>query len=103
MKEQQQNSTYPLRLPEGLRKVVAEIAKEDGTSMNQFITLAVAEKISALKTAAYFEDRAKRANMQEFWQLLNRDGGEPPRSGDELPTGYVSLKNRENGSSTPLS
>lgn len=88
MGDQQQNFTYPLRLPDGLRKAVAELAKENGTSMNQFISMAVAEKVSAMKTTSYFKKRAKRADMEAFWALLNREGGEPPRVGDELPEGY---------------
>ena len=47
-------STYPLRLPVSLKAAVAEISKADGTSINQFVTTAVAEKISALHTAGVF-------------------------------------------------
>ena len=39
-----QKSTYPLRLPASLKAAVAEISKEDGTSINQFVTTAVAEE-----------------------------------------------------------
>ena len=45
-----QLSTYPLRLPASLKAAVAELSKADGTSINQFVTTAVAEKVSALKT-----------------------------------------------------
>ena len=38
---------YPLRLPASLKAAVAEISKADGTSINQFVTAAVAEKVSA--------------------------------------------------------
>ena len=41
-------STFPLRLPASLKAASAEISKEDGTSINQFVTTAVAEKISAM-------------------------------------------------------
>ena len=43
-----QLSTYPLRLPASLKAAVAEISKTDGTSINQFVTTAVAEKVSAI-------------------------------------------------------
>ena len=77
-------STYPLRLPKSLKDEVARVAKRDGASINQFIALAVAEKISALETADLFAERAKGVNLDEFRAILFRQGGEPPRSGDDL-------------------
>ena len=46
-----QISTLPLRMPASLKATVARISKEDGTSINQFVTTANAEEISAVKTA----------------------------------------------------
>lgn len=54
------SSTYPLRLPVSLKEALEKIAAEDGTSMNQFIVTAVAEKIAVLKTAEYFAERGAR-------------------------------------------
>ena len=51
-------SNYALRLPTSLKKAVEAVAREDGTTLNQFIVCAVAEKLSALKTADYFAERA---------------------------------------------
>ena len=79
-----ETSTYPLRLPKSLKNEVAKVAKRDGTSINQFIAIAVAEKISALETERFFAERAKQADMEEFRAILFRPGGEAPRSGDEL-------------------
>ena len=50
-----ESSTYPLRLPKFLKEKVAAIAKNDGTSLNQFIAIAVAEKVSAIETETYFD------------------------------------------------
>lgn len=80
-----QSATYALRLPQSLKAAVAEAAKRDGTSINHFITIAIAEKLSALETARFFEERRERADLDEFYQILNRTGGEPPRAGDEMP------------------
>ncbi len=76
-------STYPLRMPKSLKDKVAKVARRDGTSINQFIAIAVAEKVSALETEDFFIERAKQADLDEFRKLLRRSGGEPPRSGDE--------------------
>ena len=53
--------------------------KRDGTSMNQFLVIAAAEKIAAKETERFFEDRKKRVDRQAFRRILNRKGGEPPR------------------------
>ena len=47
-------STYPLRLPRSIKAAVEKMAKSEGTSMNQFVATAVAEKLAVLGTAAYF-------------------------------------------------
>ena len=49
-----QTSTYPLRLPASLKAAVAQISKEDGTSINQFVATAVAEEVAAMKRADFF-------------------------------------------------
>lgn len=82
-------ATYALRLPRSIKDGAQRLASEDGISLNQFIATAVAEKLAAMETVAYLEKRAKRADMEAFWNLLNRLGGEPPRDGDELPPSYV--------------
>lgn len=79
-----QTSTYPLRLPASLKAAVERMSREDGTSINQFVVMAVAEKVAALKTEQFFEERRKRANVDTFLGILNRPGGEPPREGDEI-------------------
>jgi len=75
-------STYPLRLPKSLKNEVAKIAKRDQTSMNQFIAMAVAEKISALDTEQFFTQRKNKADMDAFKRVLFRTGGEKPRKDD---------------------
>jgi len=77
--------TYPLRMPKSLKEAVERLSKEDQTSINQFVTTAVAEKVSALQTARFFADRKARADFKAFDRIMKRKGGKPPRSGDELP------------------
>ena len=80
------NRTFPLRLPASLKKEVEQLAKAEGTSMNQFIAIAVAEKLSALRTADFFAERRNRADFAAFDRIMTREGGEAPRDGDDLPT-----------------
>ena len=77
--------TYPLRLPRSLKDAVGRLSKEDGTSINQFVAMAVAEKVSALQTARFFEDRKARADFKAFDKIMKWRGGKPPRQGDEMP------------------
>ena len=77
-------ATYPLRLPYSLKQALKETVEEDGGSINQFIIVAVAEKLSAMKTVAFFDKARQEANLDTFWRILNRKGGEPPRENDEL-------------------
>jgi hypothetical protein len=80
-----ETSTYPLRLPRSLKEAVEQISREDQTSINQFVATAVAEKVSALRTANYFADRKARADFKAFDKIVKRKGGRAPRKGDEMP------------------
>ena len=80
-----ETNTYPLRLPRSLKQAVERLSREDGTSINQFVATAVAEKISALETAQFFTDRKRRADFKAFDRIMKRRGGKPPRPGDEMP------------------
>lgn len=77
------HSTYPLRLPHSIKAEVERLAKQDGISINQFIATAVAEKLSAMRTADFFAERRARADFAAFDRLMRRDGGESPEAGDE--------------------
>jgi hypothetical protein len=77
-------ATFPLRLPVSLKAAVERISERDGTSMNQFLVIATAEKISAMETERFFEERRKRADDEAFLRILNRKGGESPRPEDSL-------------------
>ena len=84
-------STYPLRLPASLKAAVERLSKRDGTSVNQFVVVAVAEKVAAMSAEEVFAERRARADLAEFDRIMNRKGGEPPREGDELPPDLAHL------------
>lgn len=79
-------SQYALRIPDSLAGYAKELAREDNVSLNQFIVMALAEKVSALKTEAFFRERAERANHQKALSVLDSVRKLPPVSGDELPS-----------------
>lgn len=77
-------SVHPLRLPASLEAAVTEISRKEGMSIDQFVAMAVAEKISAMKTAEFFTARGAEADIEAARRLLRRDGGQPPMPDDRL-------------------
>ncbi len=77
-------STLSLRLPESLHKKVRELAEQEGVSINQFITTALAEKLSALMTAEHLESRARRGSRRRYDAVLRKVKDRPATPGDEL-------------------
>jgi hypothetical protein len=79
-------SNFALRVPPTLLAEARKAAESEGVALNQLITLALAEKVSAMRTEEYFEERARRADPARVSRILARVGkGNPPVEGDELP------------------
>lgn len=78
------SSTLSIRLPQSLHKGVKQAAKRDGISMNQFITTAVAEKLSALMTEEYLEERAKRGDRTRYLAALAQVPDVEPEEHDRI-------------------
>jgi len=78
-------STLSLRLPNSLHKQLRELAKREGVSINQLISTAVAEKVSALMTLDYLEARAARGTREKFEAALLKVADEEPKDLDRLP------------------
>ncbi len=77
-------SNIALRLQSSLFEEAKRVAGSEGVALNQFIDVAVAEKLSALRTADYFQERASRGNTAKAKRILKRAGkGNPPVFGDE--------------------
>ena len=84
--ETMSKATYPLKLPASIKAAAARLAKEDGVSLNQWITAAVAQKIGAVETAAdFFKRRAGNASPEDLKAFLANTPDVPPEPGDEIP------------------
>ena len=77
-------STLSVRLPDYLHENVRELARREGVSINQFITLAVAEKMSALMTEDYLGERAKRGSREGYEAVLAKVPDVEPVEDDRL-------------------
>lgn len=80
-------SALSLRLPESLHHQVRELAQRDKVSINQFVTLAVAEKVAVLRTLDYIEQRAQRGSRQQFERVMAKiaETDLEPMPEDRLP------------------
>jgi predicted transcriptional regulator len=77
-------STISLRLPESLHKSVRELARKEDISIIQLITTALAEKLSALMTVEYLDERAKRGTRRKFERAMAKGRNVKPEERDEL-------------------
>jgi len=77
-------STYPLRLPKSVKAEVERRAKADGVSVNQFLATAVAEKLAAMNTAAFFAERRTKADFAAFDRIMRRKRGQLPQPDDTI-------------------
>lgn len=75
-------SSYALRLPESLKRASKRIAEADDTTMNQFFVVAIAEKISAMETADFFERRAIKASKAKADKAWAKVGNKNPVAED---------------------
>jgi hypothetical protein len=79
-------SNFALRLQPSLLEEARKLAASEGVALNQLINVAVAEKLSALRTEAYFGVRRARGSVSKGLAVLRRAGsGNAPLPGDELP------------------
>ena len=77
-------AAYPLKLPVSIKSAAQRLAKEDGVSLNQWIAVAVAQKIGAVETASDFLARkAGDARPEDMLPFLANARNEPPPLGDE--------------------
>lgn len=79
-------STISLRLPDSLHKQVRKLAQKENVSINQLITLALAEKLSALMTEEYLEERAKRGSRNKFKRAMAKVPKVEAEEYDRLPS-----------------
>jgi hypothetical protein len=78
-------SIVQVQIPDSLHKSLYDLASRDGISIDQFISTAIAEKLSALMTANYLIERAKRGNRAKYEAILAKVPDIEPEAYDRLP------------------
>ncbi|MBC8552560.1 MAG: toxin-antitoxin system HicB family antitoxin [Candidatus Brocadiales bacterium] len=77
-------SSITVRLPDSLHRKIREVAKKDGVSINQFISSAAGEKLSAILTVDYIKARAKRGKHADFDKVLSKVPDREPLEWDKI-------------------
>jgi uncharacterized protein (DUF1778 family) len=81
-------STLSLRIPDSLHRTLKNAAEQDGVSINQFVSLAVAEKLSALQTFNLIAEKAAKGSQKNFLKAMSMVPAGDVVEGDEIPPGY---------------
>ena len=63
-------TTIMLQLPDSLHKEIEELTVTEGISITQFLLLAAAEKMSALRTVDYLRAEGEKGNRADFNSFL---------------------------------
>jgi hypothetical protein len=76
-------TNYPLRLPDHVMAEAKALAMRSGTSLNQFLSTLIAERVGEMKALAHIEARAARADVGRALEILGRVPERAPMTGDE--------------------
>ena len=90
-------STLSLRLPTSIHRRLKELADDEGISINQLINSAVAEKLAALLTEEYLQERAKRGSRRKLREVLTKVPDVEPEAYDRLPAELAPRRRRRAG------
>jgi hypothetical protein len=77
-------SILSLRIPESIHHKLKEVSKKERISINQFISSAVSEKLSAYMTEEYIQERAKKGSRKNFLEALEQVPSVEPEEYDKL-------------------
>jgi hypothetical protein len=77
-------STLTIKIPDGVARQLRECAEKEGVTVDQLLSSAAAEKLSALMTVEHLRKRARNAKREDFVAFLNDSPDAPPMPGDEL-------------------
>jgi hypothetical protein len=90
---------FPLRLMPSVRKGAEDFSLKEGVSLNQFINVAVAEKLAHLQHDEWLarRSRATGSSIGDALEILGRPTRQAPEESDKLPKGYISIRRRNAG------
>jgi len=69
-------------------KQMLDLAKQERTTVDQLVAIALAAQVSAWRTTESIASRAQRADYATFDRFMAKVPKVPPLPGDELPPGH---------------
>lgn len=89
-------SKFPLRLMPSVRRVAEDFSQREGVSLNQFINIAVAEKLAHLQHEEWLARRPKvsEALINRALGILNRPTGHAIEEFDRIPASYLQSRRK---------
>jgi hypothetical protein len=84
--------TLQAQIPDSLMRQVSELARQEQTTVDQLVAIALAAQVSAWKATESIASRARRANYEAFDRVMAKVPDAPPMPGDELPEGYEPIR-----------
>jgi len=81
-------TTLNVQIPDSLMKQILDLAKQERTTVDQLVTIALAAQVSAWRAKESIASRARRADLAAFDRVMAKVPNVPPMPGDELPPGY---------------
>ena len=76
--------TLTIQLSDGVASQLRECAAKEGVTVEQLMSSAAAEKLSAMLTVEHLRERARHAKREDFIAFLNGSPDVPPMPGDEV-------------------
>lgn len=77
-------STLSLSLPKSLYQQILDLADKEGISVNDFISLALVEKVATVETADYLAERSRRGSRERLLAVLAKAPDIEPEKHDRL-------------------
>ena len=78
-------STLSIRLPNSIHQHAKRLARDEGVSVNQLVSSALAEKLSALDAERYLSERAERGKTVDIDAILAKIPVVEPEPHDRIP------------------
>ena len=75
-------STLTIQMPESLARQLRECAASEGVTMDQLLSSAAGEKLSALLTVDHLRQRAAKGKREDYAAFLEGSPNVPPMLGD---------------------
>ena len=91
------NPKFPLRLMPSVRRTAEAASEKEGVSLNQFINLAVAEKLAHLEHDDWARGRKQptQSLIDEALRVLNKTSKRTVAENDEPPAAYLAARGRK--------